>query len=200
VERSIPDESGLQLLGNAGVTALALAAMIAAFGGVSGAHLNPLVTIAAGVRGEIGTSTAIAYVLAQLAGATVGAVVANLLFELPAVTLSTTARTGWAQWLSEVLATFGLVLVVRLTARGGRPAEVALAVGAFVGAAIVFTPSTCFANPAVTLARMLTDTFTGISPASVPAFLAAQVAGATLALAFERFVEQGRVLSGARRG
>jgi arsenate reductase len=190
VERSIPGEVGLQLLANAGVTALALASMILVFGRVSGAHLNPVVTAAVWLRRGIGTTVALAFALAQVIGAVAGTTAANLLFGLPAVTLSTTPRTGGAQWLSEVLVTFGLVLVVRLAARSGSSAEVALAVAAFVGAAIVFSPSTCFANPAVTLARTLTDTFTGISPSSAPAFLAAQLAGAALAVACDRFLDE----------
>jgi glycerol uptake facilitator-like aquaporin len=157
--------------------------MILAFGPVSGAHLNPLVTMAGRLRREIAGPTAAAFVVAQIVGAGLGVVLANIMFELPAVTISTTDRSGWAVWLSEAVATFGLVLLVRTVGRRGRVAETALAVGAFVGAAIVFTPSTCFANPAVTLARTLTDTFAGIAPSSVPAFLTAELAGAMIAVA-----------------
>jgi len=168
------------------VTALTLAAMIVAFGPVSGAHLNPVITMTARIRGEVTGAAAGLYVVAQVVGATIGAIVANLMFGLPAVAWSTTRRAGGTMWLSEALATFGLVLVLRLVGRRGRVAETALAVAAFVGAAIVFTPSTCFANPAVTLARMLTDSFTGIAPSSVPLFLTAQVAGALVAVACDR--------------
>jgi glycerol uptake facilitator-like aquaporin len=157
--------------------------MILAFGPVSGAHLNPLVTMAGRLRREIAGPTAAAFVVAQIVGAGLGVVLANIMFELPAVTISTTDRSGWAVWLSEAVATFGLVLLVRTVGRRGRVAETAQAVGAFVGAAIVFTPSTCFANPAVTLARTLTDTFAGIAPSSVPAFLTAELAGAMIAVA-----------------
>ncbi len=168
--------------------------MIVAFAPVSGAHLNPVVTIGDRIRGGRNTALAVSYVLAQVAGAVLGTVAANLLFGLPAVTWSTTARTGGTRWLSEALATFGLVLVVQLVGRHGRPAETAFAVAAYVGAAIVFTPSTCFANPAVTLARMLTDTFSGIAPSSVPPFLVAQVVGALGAVA--RTVSQPRDAEG----
>ncbi len=184
----MPGEPGLQLLGNAAATALALAAMILAFGPVSGAHLNPLVTMAGRLRQEIAGPTAAAFVVAQIVGAALGVIVANLMFELPAVTVSMTDRTGWTLWLSEAVATFGLILVVRTVGRRGRVAETALAVAGFVGAAMLFTPSTCFANPAVTLARTLTDTFTGIAPSSVPAFLAAQLAGALVAVACDLFL------------
>ena len=162
--------------------------MILAFGPVSGAHLNPLVTMAGRLRREISGPTAAAFVVAQIVGAALGVMVANLMFELPAVTVSVKDRTGWTMWLSEAVATFGLVLVVRTVGRRGRVAETALAVGAFVGAAIVFTPSTCFANPAVTLARTLTDTFAGIAPSSVLAFLAAQLIGAIVAIACDLFL------------
>jgi arsenate reductase len=162
--------------------------MILAFGPVSGAHLNPLVTIAGRLRREIAGPIAAALVVAQIGGAGLGVMVANLMFELPAVTVSAKDRTGWTLWLSEAVATFGLVLLVRTVGRRGRVAETALAVGAFVGAAIVFTPSTCFANPAVTLARTLTDTFAGIAPSSVPPFLAAQLIGALVAIGCDLFL------------
>jgi glycerol uptake facilitator-like aquaporin len=156
--------------------------MILAFGPVSGAHLNPLVTMAGRLRREIAGPTATAFVVAQIVGAGLGVVLANIMFELPAVTISTTDRSGWAVWLSEAVATFGLVVVVRTVGRRGRTTETAFAVAAFIGAAIVFTPSTSFANPAVTLARTLTDTFAGIAPSSVPPFLTAELAGALIAV------------------
>jgi arsenate reductase len=162
--------------------------MILAFGRVSGSHLNPLVTMAGRLRREIAGPTAAAFVVAQIVGAAVGVIVANLMFELPAVTVSVNDRTGWTLWLSEAIATFGLVLVVRTVGRRGHVAETALAVAGFVGAAMLFTPSTCFANPAVTLARTLTDTFAGIAPSSVPAFLAAQLIGALVAVACDLFL------------
>ena len=174
------------MLGNAAVTALALAAVIVTFAPFSGAHINPLVTMAARFRGEVGPALALVFVLAQVVGAIAGTIVANLMFELPAVTASTTERSGGTLWLSEAVATFGLVLVVRSVGARGRPTETALAVAAYVGAAIVFSPSTCFANPAVTIARMLTDTFTGIAPSSVFPFLAAQLVGAFAAVALDQ--------------
>jgi glycerol uptake facilitator-like aquaporin len=161
--------------------------MILVFGPVSGTHLNPLVTMAGRLRREIAGPTAAAFVVAQIVGAGPGVMVANLMFELPAVTVSVKDRIGWTLWLSEAVATFGLVLVVRSVGRGARVAETALAVAAFVGAAMLFTASTCFANPAVTLARTLTDTFAGIAPSSVPAFLAAQLIGALVAIACDLF-------------
>lgn len=184
----MPGESGAHLLGNAAVTALALASMIVTFGPMSGAHLDPAVTLAARLRREVGAAVLAAFAIAQVAGAAAGSIAANVLYGLPAVTWSTTERSGWELWLSEALATFGLVLVVRLVGRRGRPAVTALAVGAYVGAAVVSTPSTCFANPAVTIARMLTDTFTGIAPGSVPPFVAAQIIGALAAVLSERLL------------
>ena len=196
----MPGEPGLQLLGNAAATGLALAAMILAFVPVSGAHLNPLITLAGRLRGEVAGVGLAVFVGVQVLGAALGVMLANLLFDLPAVTLSTTDRTGWNIWLSEAVATFGLILVVRTVGRRGRVVETAFAVAAFVGAAIVFTPSTCFANPAVTLARTLTDTFTGIAPTSVPAFLAAQLTGALVAVAcdFWLFAPPASGASGSR--
>jgi glycerol uptake facilitator-like aquaporin len=161
--------------------------MILAFGPISGAHLNPLVTMAGRLRREIAGPTAAALVIAQIVGAALGVMVATLMFELPAVTVSVKDRTGWTLWLSETVATLGLVLVVRTVGRRGRVAETALTVAAFVGAAMLFTASTCFANPAVTLARTLTDTFAGIAPSSVPAFVAAQLIGALVAIACDLF-------------
>jgi glycerol uptake facilitator-like aquaporin len=171
VERSIPGEPGLQVLGNAIATGLALGAMILAFAPVSGAHFNPAVTMSVRLGREVTGVIAGVYILAQLAGAAIGTMLANAMFELPLVTLSTTTRTGWNLWVSEIVATFGLVLVIRLVGRRGRPAETALVVAAYVTAGILFTSSTCFANPAVTLGRMLTDTFSGVAPSSVPAFV-----------------------------
>jgi arsenate reductase len=181
-QRLSPGDAGLQLLQNAAATAAALVAILLAVGAVSGAHLNPVVTLADRLLGGIDTPTAAAYLLAQVVGAGIGAVVANVMFELPAVEWSTTARSGGGLWLGEVIATFGLLLVVFGTVRSGRSGAVPFAVGAYIGGAYFFTSSTSFANPAVTLARTLTDTFSGIDPASVPAFVAAQLIGAALAV------------------
>ena len=185
-QRLSPSDEGLQLLENSTATALGLVALILAFGPVSGAHFNPVVTLADRFQGGIDTGTAVVYGAAQIAGGCVGAVVTNLMFDLPAVEWSATSRSGGHLWLAEVVATFGLVSVILGVARSGRPEAAPFAVGAYIGAAYWFTSSTSFANPAVTLARTLTDTFTGIQPASVPPFLLAQVAGALLAVGLAR--------------
>lgn len=171
---------GLALLANSAATGAALVALILAFGAVSGAHFNPVVTVALAARGAISRRDVAAYVAAQLAGAVAGVVLAHLMFGEPMLSESTNARAGAAQALSEVVATFGLVTVI-LGCGGSRPSYTPLAVGGYIAAAYWFTASTSFANPAVTLARAATDTFAGIRPADVPAFLAAQVVGAALA-------------------
>ena len=177
-----PTDTGLALLENAAATAGALVAIILAVGPVSGAHLNPVVTLADRAFGGLTTVEAGAYVAAQVAGGVVGTVVANLMFSLPAVELSTKVRSSGGLWLAEVVATFGLLLVVFGVVRSGRTTAAPFAVGAYVAGAYFFTASTSFANPAVTLARALTDTFAGIAPGSVGAFVAAQLAGAALAV------------------
>jgi len=163
-------------------TAAALAAIILAVGPVSGAHLNPLVTLADRALGGLSTQEAVAYLGAQFAGGAAGTVVANLMFSLPAVDLSTKVRSTGGLWLGEAVATFGLLLVVFGVVRSGRVSAAPFAVAAYIGAAYWFTSSTSFANPAVTAARTLSDTFAGIAPRSAPAFIAAQVAGAACAL------------------
>ncbi len=178
-----PGDPGLQLFENAAATAAALVAIISALGPVSGAHLNPVVTLADRVFGGLSNVEAVAYVGAQLVGGAVGAVVANLMFSLPAVDVSTHARSSGALWSSEVVATFGLLLVIFGVVRSGRSTAAPFAVGAYIGAAYFFTSSTSFANPAVTVARTLSNTFAGIAPASVPPFVVAQVVGAALAVA-----------------
>lgn len=185
--RLAPGDEGVQLLVNAVATAAALVALILAVGPVSGAHLNPAVTLAARLLGGLSTRRAAAYVAAQLAGAGFGAVLANLIFSLPAVELSGQARSSGGLWTSEVVATVGLVLVVFGLVRSGRAAAAPFAVGAYIGAACLFTPSTSFANPALTVARTLSDTFAGIAPGSVLPFVAAQLAGALLATGAARF-------------
>jgi glycerol uptake facilitator-like aquaporin len=182
-ERLSPDDVGLQLLENSVATALGLAALILAFGTVSGAHLNPAVTMAERLTGKMTTPEAGAYVGAQLVGGCVGVVVANLMFDLPAITLSTNQRATGATVFSEVVATFGLVLVIFGVVRSGRLTAVPVAVAGYIGAAYWFTSSTSFANPAVTLSRTLTDTFAGIAPSSAPAFIGAELVGALLAVA-----------------
>ncbi|MBA2625372.1 MAG: aquaporin family protein [Acidimicrobiia bacterium] len=185
-QRLSPGDTGLQLLENAAATAAALVAIILAVGPVSGAHLNPVVTLVDRLFGGLDSPTAGAYVAAQIAGGALGTVVANLMFDLAAVEWSSTERSGGHLWLAEVVATFGLVLVVFGMVRSGRTSAAPFAVGAYIGGAYFFTSSTSFANPAVTLARSLSDTFAGIEPASVPAFVLAQLAGAALAVAVVR--------------
>jgi glycerol uptake facilitator-like aquaporin len=180
------DDTGLQLLENSIATAVALVAIILAVGAVSGAHLNPLITLADRFFGGVTTREAGAYCGAQIAGAVVGTIVANLMFELPAVELSDQARSGGGVWLGEIVATFGLLLVVFGLVRSGRVALAPFAVAGWIGSAYFATSSTSFANPAVTVGRSLTDTFTGIEPASVPAFLVFQLVGAVLAVVVVR--------------
>jgi len=177
-----PHDVGLQLLENSTVTAFALAALILTFGPVSGAHFNPVVSLAdwwLGRRGRTGLRVAdlAGYLAAQVAGAIGGSILANLMFALPAVDFSTKQRFAGHLWLGEVVATAGLVLLIFALARSGRAPVAPAAVGVYIGAAYWFTSSTSFANPAVTIGRAFTDTFAGIAPGSVPAFVAAQFAG-----------------------
>ena len=180
--RLSPNDVGLELLENAAATAGALIALIWMFGAVSGAHFNPVVTLIDRVFGAIGTRETALYIAAQIAGGCLGAVVANLMFSLPAIEVSTKVRSSGALWLSEVVATAGLLLVIHGCVRTGRANVVAVAVGVWIGGAYFFTSSTSFANPAVTIARMLSDTFAGIDPSSMPMFVLMQVIGAALAL------------------
>ncbi len=187
-QRLSPGDTGLQLFENAMATAAALIAIILALGPVSGAHLNPVVTLADRVFGALTNVEAAAYVVAQCLGAAVGVIVANLMFSLPAIELSTKSRSAGGLWLAEVVATFGLLLVIFGVVRSGRASVAPFAVGAYIGGAYFFTASTSFANPAVTAARMLSNTFAGIAPGSVLAFVAAQLVGASLAVAAGRFL------------
>jgi len=184
--RLSPEDVGLQLLESAAATAAALVALILALGPVSGAHLNPVVTIADRTLGRIGTPEAAAYIGAQVVGGSLGAVAANAMFSLPLVAVSTTARSSGALWWSEVVATFGLVFVIFALVRTALSPAVPFAVGAYIGGAYFFTSSTAFANPAVTIARTLSDTFAGIAPRSVVPFVVAQLVGAALAIAAVR--------------
>ncbi|GLZ00001.1 MIP/aquaporin family protein [Actinoplanes sp. NBRC 103695] len=177
-----PDDVGLQLLENSVATAFALGALILTFGPVSGAHFNPVVSAAdwfLGRRTRNGLSGAdlAGYALAQTAGAIAGSILANLMFDLAAVTFSGKDRSAGHLWLGEVVATAGLLLLIFALARSGRAAVAPAAVGAYIGAAYWFTSSTSFANPAVTIGRAFTDTFAGIAPGSVPGFIAAQLIG-----------------------
>jgi arsenate reductase len=182
-QRLSPDDVGLQLLENALATGAGLVALILAFGPVSGGHFNPVVTLADRFLGGMSTRQVAVYLPAQLAGGAVGAVVANLMFELPAVSVATTDRSGGGLWLSEAVATFGLVVLVFGLARAGRAALAPFAVGAYITAAYWWSSSTSFANPMIDVARTLSDTFTGIAPASVPMFVLAQLVGAAAAVA-----------------
>ena len=180
-QRLSPGDVGLQLFENAVATAFALMALIWAFGSISGAHFNPAVTLADVVLQRRPVKEGIAYVGAQVVGGIAGTILANLMFALPPVNWSTKVRSGPDLWLAEVIATLGLLMVIFLIPRS-RNAVVAVAVGAYIGAAYFFTSSTSFANPAVTVARMFSDTFAGIQPASAPAFIVMQLAGAALAI------------------
>ena len=183
-----PDDLGLQLLENAFATAAALVGLILMLGSVSGAHFNPVVTVLDRLLGTISTREAVLYVAAQLVGGCLGAVIANLMFELPAVELSDTQRSSPGLWLAEVVATVGLLLVIQGCVRSGRAAAVPFAVGAWIGGAYWFTSSTSFANPAVTVARTLSDTFAGIAPSSALMFIAMQLVGMAAAFALVRFL------------
>jgi arsenate reductase len=174
--RLSPNDIGLQLLENSVVTGAVLVALILALHPVS-ASFNPVITVIERLLGSISTPVALALVAAQLAGGLLGAVVANLMFDLPAVSVSQHVRSGSGQWLGEIVATLGLVVIVFGTLRGADQSRVAYAVGGYILAAYWFTSSTSFANPAVTVARTLSDTFAGIAPSSVPGFLLAQLLG-----------------------
>ena len=190
-ERLAAGNVALALLANTVATSAVLIALILTFGPISGAHLNPVVTLSFSVRGETSLHEAAAYILAQVAGAISGVVIANLMFELPMISLARHSRSGFAQILSEVIATLGLVLIIRIGAKF-QPRTIAFAVGMYIAAAYWFTSSTSFANPAVTVARALSDTFTGIKLADVPAFVLAQFFGAVAATALASWLIKDR--------
>jgi glycerol uptake facilitator-like aquaporin len=170
------------LLGNTLATAAMLFVLITMLGPISGAHFNPAVTLVFALRREVGAGMALAYAAAQLGGGIIGVWSAHLMFDLPILQVSDTARTGTGQWAGEAVATFGLVLTILATLEARRdwvPASVAL----YIAAGYWFTSSTSFANPAITVARSLSDTFAGIAPADVPGFVVAQIAGALAAMA-----------------
>jgi arsenate reductase len=187
-QRLSPGDTGLQLLENALVTGAALAAVILALGPLSGAHLNPVVTCVDAALGGVRRLDAAAYVVAQFAGAVGGAVLANVMFGLAAVSTSAHVRGGAQLGASEVVATFGLVLVIFGIPRPRRAALAPIAVAAYITGAYFFTPSTSFANPAATVGRMLTDSFAGIAPQSVGLFVLAQCAGGVAAYAAARML------------
>jgi glycerol uptake facilitator-like aquaporin len=186
---------GLQLLENAAATAAALIGLILIFGAISGGHFNPVVTLVDRAFGSITTQETGLYIVVQVFGACVGTVLANLMFELPAIELSTKARSSGALWLSEVIATVGLLLVIHGCVRTGRANVVAFAVGIWIGGAYWFTSSTSFANPAVTIARTLSNTFAGIEPSSAPMFVLMQLVGAAIAYGLIRLLYPSRVLT-----
>jgi glycerol uptake facilitator-like aquaporin len=182
-QRLSPGNVGLELLENALATAAALVAIILAVGPVSGAHLNPVVTLVDRYFGGVTNSDAVVYLSAQFTGAIIGALAANTMFGDPLVTWSTHHRSSGPHLFAEALATFGLILVVFGVVRAGRSALAPFAVGAYIAGAYWFTSSTSFANPAVAVGRMFSDTFAGIAPASVPGFIALQLVGAALGAA-----------------
>ena len=179
---SLTADTALALLGNTIPTGAILFALITVLGPISGAHFNPAVTAVFALRRELDWPLAASYIAAQVLGGILGSILAHLMFELPALQLATHVRTGAAQWLSEAVATFGLVAVI-LGGLQAKPQAIPALVGLYITAAYWFTASTSFANPAVTIARALTDTFSGIRPLDAPAFIIAQFAGALLALA-----------------
>jgi glycerol uptake facilitator-like aquaporin len=179
---NLSHDGGIELLGNTLPTGAILVVLITIFGPISGAHFNPAVSLVFALKRDMSPRDAALYALAQLAGGVVGAIVAHLMFSLPLVALSEKARTGGGQWLAEWVATFGLVATILAGVRFER-AAVPWLVGLYITAAYWFTASTSFANPAVAIARSLTNTFSGIRPIDVPAFIAAQLLGAVSALA-----------------
>jgi len=180
-QRLSPGQTGLQLLEDAAATAAGLFAIILMFGPVSGGHFNPVVSFVDAAFGGLSWRDAAAYLPVQVAGCIGGAVLANLMFALPAATISTKDRATPAHFLSEIVATIGLMLVIFALARSGRSQAAAAAVGAYIGAAYWFTSSTSFANPAITVGRMFSNTFAGIAPSSAPSFIGAQIVGGALA-------------------
>ncbi len=190
-ERLAAGNVAVALLGNTLATAAMLFVLITAFGPVSGAHFNPAVSTVFCLRGELNRSEALAYTVAQLAGGILGVWAAHVMFDLPVLQVSLKTRTGWGQWTGELVATFGLLLTIFATLRA-RPTWVPASVALYIAAAYWFTSSTSFANPAITVARSLSNSFAGIAPADVPGFIAAQLAGAGLALLCDKALSHGR--------
>ena len=190
-QRLSPTDTGLQLLENSAATAAGLFAIILMFGPVSGGHFNPVVSFADALFGGLSWRHATAYLPAQVAGCIGGAIAANLMFARAAVSISAKDRASPAHFLSEIIATFGLILVIFALARSGRGRSAPAAVGAYIGAAYFFTSSTSFANPAITIGRMFSNTFAGIAPSSAPVFIGAQIAGGAVAIAAIRVLYPG---------
>src|SRR4051795_2467405 len=180
--QQLSNDTGLQLLENSAATAAGLFAIILMFGPVSGGHFNPVVSLVDAAFGGLTKRDALAYIPAQIAGCVTGAVAANAMFALSAISVSTHHRASAAHSFAEVIATLGLLLVIFSLARTGRAATAPAAVGAYIGAAYWFTSSTSFANPATTVGRMFSDTFAGIAPSSVPGFVAAELIGGLVAV------------------
>ena len=187
-ERLSPDDVGLQLFENAFATAGALLALILALGPVSGAHFNPVVSAAEVAHGRMTITEAGQYAIAQISGGAVGAITANLMFALPAVEISEKSRAGFELRFAEVVATIGLLLVIYGVVAAGKPHYAAATVAGYIGGAYFFTASTSFANPAVTLARMLSDTFAGIRPVDAAGFIAAQIVGGLIGIPLIRWL------------
>jgi glycerol uptake facilitator-like aquaporin len=187
-QRLSPSDTGLQLLENAAATAAGLFAIILMFGPVSGAHFNPVVSFADAAMGGLSWRDAAAYLPAQVAGCVTGAVAANVMFGLSAVSISVKHRASGPHALSEVIATAGLILVIFALVRAGRAASAPAAVGAYIGAAYWFTSSTSFANPAITIGRMFSNTFAGIAPSSAPVFILAQIGGGIAGVLIIKFL------------
>jgi glycerol uptake facilitator-like aquaporin len=183
----LTNDTALALLGNTIPTGAILFVLITVLGPISGAHFNPAVTVVFAARGDLSRVHAFGYILAQVAGGIAGTMLAHLMFDVPVLQLATNARTGASQWASESVAAFGLVAVI-LGGLSARPQAVPALVGLYITAAYWFTASTSFANPAVTVARALTDTFSGIRPIDAPGFIVAQLAGAFLALLVARWL------------
>ncbi|HMJ73336.1 MAG TPA: MIP/aquaporin family protein [Solirubrobacterales bacterium] len=181
-----PGDTGLQLLENAAATAAGLFTFILMFGPVSGAHFNPVVSLVDAAFGGLRWRHAFAYIPAQVAGCIAGAIAANLMFDLSAISIATTHRASGSHLFAEVIATLGLLLVIFSLARSGRGNLAPAAVGAYIGSAYFFTSSTSFANPAIDVGRMFSDTFAGIAPASVPAFIVVQLLGGVVGIAVIR--------------
>jgi glycerol uptake facilitator-like aquaporin len=186
-QRLSPHDTGLQLLENAFATALGLPVLILLFAPLSGAHFNPVVSLADSIEGLRAWSDTALYIPIQIAGCIAGAVLANLMFGLAPVTLSTSERLTPATFLAEIVATSGLILVIFVLARTDRSSLTPITVGAYIGAAYFFTSSSSFANPAITIGRMFSDTFAGIAPSSAPGFIVAQVLGAGVGVVLVRW-------------
>ena len=181
-QRLSPGDIGLELFENAAATAVGLFAIIVMFGPVSGGHFNPVVSFVDAAFGGLRWRDASSYLPAQVGGCTVGAIIANLMFSLPAVSLSSKHRASAAHWLAEVVATVGLLLVIFALARTNRGSAAPAAVGAYIGGVYFFTSSTSFANPAIAVGRMFSNTFAGIAPSSVPGYVGAEMLGGIVAV------------------